>query len=585
MASSPAFAKALQAYQRGELQNCLDQLGPLLRRQAPDANVLLVAAQCHTKLDQKLEAAQLYARVADAQPANRRMFQLLAARLYSQLDMAEQGLALMRKIAGPDAGGQKDGLFQSFDTEENKTFRRLLRSQLCLDEIEASDTWVRRGAEVGTDPAFLTMDDPYDHMLWCEQEEINSRQMKMAAGKPFTAESRRNRRALPHRFGDKIRVGYLSSDFADQHPTMRLFQGVLLGHDSSKFEIHLFCHTPEDIRAQDHGLRRTYPNLHDILAMDDATARDFIRSFDLDILVDLKGHTRDVRADLINSGLARIQVAYLGFPGSAYGIDCDYAISDPIVTPDRSKAFYHEKLCRLPETYQANDNLHRPLPPPASRAALGLPEDAFVLASFNMVRKITPQTARLWARLLKAIPGSVLWMLCSGKQRQANFTAFMAGCGIEPERLFFTVAESYIPHIARLQAADLGLDTHPYNGHTTTSDKLWAGLPVITFKGSNFASRVSESLLTALGVPQLVAETPDAMVDLAAELARDRATLAALRQRIAENRLHAPLFDTARFTQHLERAFEMMVEREKAGLEPDHIDVPALAPRLTSFRA
>lgn len=582
-APSPAFAKALQAYQRGELQICLDRLAPLLKRQAPDANVLLVAAQCHTKLEQKLEAAQLYARVAEAQPANRRMFLLLAARLFSQLEMAEQGLAVMRKIAGPDADGRKDVIFNTFDLEENKTFRRLLRSQLCLDEIEASDAWVRRGIEARIDPTFLNMDDPYDHLLWCGDEDINSRQIKMAAGKPFTACSRRQRRALPHVFGDKIRVGYLSSDFSDQHPTMRLFQGVLLGHDSSKFDIHLFCHTPRDIRTQDRGLRQTYPNLHDILEMDDVTARDFIRSFDLDILVDLKGHTKDVRTDLINSGLARLQVAYLGFPGSAYGIDCDYAISDPIVTPDRSKALYHEKLCRVPETYQANDNRYRPLPVPASRVALGLPEDAFVLASFNMVRKITPQTARFWARLLQAIPGSVLWMLCSGQQRRDNFTAFMTGCGIEPGRLFFAAAESYVPHIARLQAADLGLDTYPYNGHTTTSDKLWAGLPVITFKGSNFASRVSESLLTALGVPQLVAETPDAMVELAANLARNRANLAALRETIAHTRLSAPLFDTERFTRHLELAFEMMVEREKAGLEPDHMDVPALAPRQGPF--
>ncbi|MVA23324.1 hypothetical protein V6582_18515 [Agrobacterium vitis] len=579
---SPAFLQALQAYKQGDLRACLDRLHPLLKKRPPDANMLLVAAQCHAKLEEKLQAAALYAQVADLQPQNRRMFLLMAARLYMQADQGEQALSLIRKM--PEYQNLESQHLASLDPEEQRTYRRLLRGQLCLEEIEASDNALLAAMREGADPAFFNIDDPYQHMLWCDDEAINGRQTRMANGKPFMEQSRQARRSLPHRFGEKIRVGYLSSDFSDQHPTMRLLQSVLLGHDAARFDIHLFCHTPEDIRGLDRGLRQTYPNLHDILSMDDATARDFIRSFDLDILVDLKGHTKDVRADLINSGLARLQVAYLGFPGSAYGIDCDYVISDPIVTPNSSKPHYHEKLCRLPETYQANDNRYRPLPPATSRSLLDLPEDAFVLASFNMVRKISPQTARLWARLLDAIPSSILWVLCAGREQRDRLAAFMSRCGIDRSRLYFTGAESYAPHIARMQAADLGLDTYPYNGHTTTSDKLWAGLPVITFKGSNFASRVSESLLTALGVPQLVAETPDDMVRLAAALAQDRPRLAALRQMIGDNRLRAPLFDTQRFTRHLEQAFEMMVEREKAGLEPDHINVPALPSRQEPFR-
>ncbi|MBB4954615.1 putative O-linked N-acetylglucosamine transferase (SPINDLY family) [Agrobacterium vitis] len=573
MKTPTVFARALQAYQSGHLRECLALLAPLLKNPSVDGNTLLVAAQCHVKLEQKPEAAALYARAADALPQNQTMFLLMAARLLHQVKKSDQALALARRAAatGP------------YSTEVQNTFRRLLRAQLAFDDIEPSDKILLDGMR-SNNPMFFAVDDPYEHLLWCGDEAINSRQTRMAAGSPFTTASRQNRRAASHRFGNKIRVGYLSADYSDQHPTMRLFQSVMLGHDVSRFDIHLFCHTEASVVTADQGLRKTYPNLHVITDMDDKAAQDYIRSFELDILVDLKGHTKDVRTDLINLGLAPLQVAYLGFPGSAYGIDCDYVISDPIVTPDSSKPYYHEKLCRLPECYQANDNLHRPLPPPASRASLGLPNDTFVLASFNVGRKISPDTARLWARVMTVIPDSVLWVMCSGQSRRANFNAFMEKQGIASERIYFADAETYEAHIARLQAADLGLDTYPYNGHTTTSDKLWAGLPVITFKGSNFASRVSQSLLTAIGVPELVADSPDHMVDLAASLAQDRPRLNAIRMKIAENRFTAPLFDTERFTRHLEHAYGLMVERQKAGLEPDHIDVPARPPRQSPFR-
>lgn len=536
--------------------------------------MLLLAAQCHAKLEQKIEAADLYLRVAEKLPQNKNMFLAMAARLFFQLQDHERALSIIRPAALQIA---------PYTIDVQSTYRRLLRDQLAFEESEISDRILMDGMASGT-PAFFAVDDPYEHMLWCGDEEINSRQTKMAAGSAFTAQSRQRRRAMPHRSGDKIRVGYLSADYSDQHPTMRLFQSVLLGHDTSRFDIHLFCHTDSITQNMDQGLRQTYPNLHGIAEMNDTAARDYIRSFDLDILVDLKGHTKDVRVDLINSGLAPIQVAYLGFPGSAYGVDCDYAISDPIVTPDSSKPRYHEKLCRLPECYQANDNRYRLLPAQSSRAALGLPQDAFVLASFNVVRKISPATARIWAQIMRRIPDSILWILCEGETRQKHFSDFMARQGIAERRIYFASLAAYGPHIARLQAADLGLDTYPYNGHTTTSDKLWSGLPVITFKGSNFASRVSESLLSALGVPELVAQTPDDMVLLAASLAQDRERLGAIRQKIADNRFLAPLFDTERFTRHLERAYELMVERYKAGLEPDHIDVPALPPRQAPFQ-
>jgi predicted O-linked N-acetylglucosamine transferase (SPINDLY family) len=309
-------------------------------------------------------------------------------------------------------------------------------------------------------------------------------------------------------------------------------------------------------------------------------AAALIRSHGVDILVDLKGHTQGCRPNLVNLGLAPIQAAYLGFPGTGNGIDCDYAISDRVVTPDSSKPHYHEKLCRLPESYQANDSLFRQLPTTKSRAELGLPEDKIVFAFFNATRKITPLTFRLTVEVLRRVENSVLWILFFNDFARGNFLDAIQREGIDPSRIILATKASHDNHIARLQAADIGLDSFPYNGHTTTSDALWAGVPVVTAKGTHFASRVSESLLTALEVPELVAEDHQAYVELATSLALDQNRRGKLREKIAAKRSTAPLFDTVRFTRHLERAYEMMADRARRGLAPDHIDVPPLEEQL-----
>ncbi|MGV8936972.1 MAG: hypothetical protein ACOH2J_07590 [Allorhizobium sp.] len=512
-------------------------------------------------------AGHYYAQAAELDPKNSRMLRLLAARTYKRGSRADKALALARQAArqGP------------LDVEAENSYRQLIRDQMCMAEIEIEDGRFLDLLKSG-DPVYFGIDDPHDHILWCDDESLNARVSRMHGGTAFTPQSRSARRAVPHRFAEKIRIGYLSNDIADQHATMRLFQGVLMAHDRDRFDVSLFCYTDDDVISADRGMRQVYQNIVPIRDLDDEAASQLIRARGIDILVDLKGHTRDARGSLVNRGLAPIQVAYLGFPGSATGIDCDYVIGDSIVTPDTSKPFYHEKICRLPDTYQCNDSVYRVLPEAATRASLGLPEEAFIIASFNGVRKITPRTARLWASVLAAIPGSVLWMMCGDAGAQANFSAFMAGLGLDPQRILYAPRADYAEHVSRLQAADIALDSFPTNGHTTTSDKLWAGLPVLTRKGRNFTSRVSESLLSALGVPELVAASDADLVALCVALADDRKRLAAIRARISEQRLVAPLFDTERFTRHLERAFEMMVDRQKRGLDPEHFDVPAFPP-------
>lgn len=424
----------------------------------------------------------------------------------------------------------------------------------------------------------LAAESPHHNLMWCADERLN-RQATNVRALPKTARFNPQRRVKLHKWGARLRIGYISSDLWDDHATMRLFQSVLTAHDPERFDVTLFCYTPERFVGFDSGNRKTWGRIMPVGHLDDAGAEAAIRDHGIDILVDLKGHTGGARPSIMNRMAAPVQVAWLGFPGSVTGVDCDYVIGDATVLPDSSKSHYHEKFCRLPDTYQPNDPVHRPLPQAASRAELGLPENRFVFAAFNSARKISRRTLALWTRILKGTENTVLWIMCDSPLTRGNIQARLQSAGIAPDRVIFAPKTAYENHIARLQAADLGLDTFPYNGHTTTSDKLWAGLPVITAKGTNFASRVSESLLKAIGLPQLVADDEDGFCALAISLATGPERVASLKRHLAENRHTAPLFDAQRFCRHLETAYETMAARARDGLEPDHFDVPALSPR------
>lgn len=422
----------------------------------------------------------------------------------------------------------------------------------------------------------------YSNLLRCGDERLNRHATNNPGltALPSPAASRQ-RRTRPHAWGSKIRVGYLSNDFFSEHATMRLLQSVLEAHDPSRFEITLFCYTPDPHPAREN--RAGWGRVVSILDTTDAQAADLIRRHGIDILVDLKGHTGGSRSNILNQMPAPIQVAWLGFPGSGINIDCDFVIGDRIVLPNSSRPFYHEKFCRLPESYQPNDPVHRALPPAASRQSLGLPEDRIILAAFNAPRKLSIEVIDRWVEILRRADRTILWVMIDGALARSNFTSAFEQRGIAADRIIFAQPAPYHAHIARLQAADIGLDTFPYNGHTTTSDKLWAGLPVLTFKGSNFASRVSESLLTALGLPELVASNANAFVDMAVALAENPAEVTRLKKVIGQQRLTAPLFDAERFCRHLESAYDTMVERAKAKLPPEHFDVAALPPRTQPF--
>jgi predicted O-linked N-acetylglucosamine transferase (SPINDLY family) len=400
----------------------------------------------------------------------------------------------------------------------------------------------------------------YETELWKGQAE----QMRPPQRRPFAAA------------GETIRIGYLSSDFTP-HATMTLFEEVMCSHDRNKFEIFIFCYSPDKGRLH----QSTWPELlrektvH-VATMSDDEVAVAISERKIDILVDLKGHTSRARLGIVNRSDAPVKVTYLGFPGSVGGIDLDYAITDPVVTPDSSKPFYSEKLCRLPETYQANGSARRKRPLPLTRSDFGLPEDKLLLGSFNASHKIVYRMIKLWARIMASLPDACLCLLCKNEDAQENIRSAFANLGIDPRRLIFSTGEPYERYLTRISLTDLALDIAPYNGHTTSSDILWAGTPLVTVKGTSFASRVSESLLWALGLPELVAANDDDYCALAVKLGEDASARAEYRQRIADNRLTAPLFDTERFTRHLERAYEQMADRARRGLPPDHIDIEPL---------
>lgn len=472
------------------------------------------------------------------------------------------------------------------DTVIRNAMLTLAREFCDYDTLDAEEQ--RLPASEWVRPNLLMQETPHDNIHWCTDEAANRLALNALTIQPMQKElTGRRRHARPHGWGEKIRVGYLSSDFFPSHATMRLLGDVLRRHDKSRFEIILFCTTPARLVADPakQAARASWGEIVDLTDLDDAAAAKQIRARNIDILVDLKGHTAHSRVSILNHGPAPVQLTWLGFPGTTIDIDLDYVIGDRFVLPDTSKPFYQEKFCRLPESYQPNDPTARVLPAAGSRAEWGLPEDRFIFASFNGSAKISRETVDLWARILQETPDSVLWVMCKTADMEANLRKRLQQRGIDPDRMIATAGVPYEEHIARLQIADLALDTFPCNGHTTTSDMLWAGLPVISKRGQHFASRVSESLLNAMGLPELVAQSDEDFVALGVALARDPKRLAALRAHLAEQRFRAPLFDAERFCRHLESAFETMANRARKGEAPDHFDVPALPTRDGAFKS
>ncbi len=376
---------------------------------------------------------------------------------------------------------------------------------------------------------------------------------------------------------ERLTIGYLSYDFRD-HAIGQLVRGLFAQHDRGGFEILGLSYGPDDGSAYRRHFEETFDRFIDLAPMSHEAAAAAIRSEGVDILVDLTGHTKGNRLEICALRPAPLQVTWLGFPGTTGATFIDYIVTDRVLTPPDEEQCYSEAPVFLPHSYQANDRWQEIAADAGLRNDHGLPEGAFVFAALVNSYKIDAPVFDCWMRILQAVPGSVLWLLCRLETVMARLRAEAAERGIDPERLIFAPFLAKADHLARLAHADLALDTRVYTGHTTTSDCLFAGLPVVTAEGRHFASRVSESLLRAVGLPQLVAADLDAYESLALDLARDAEALARERRMLAEKRLTTPLFDTERTARDLERAYRAMWARAERGEPPAPIDLTLSGP-------
>jgi predicted O-linked N-acetylglucosamine transferase (SPINDLY family) len=311
----------------------------------------------------------------------------------------------------------------------------------------------------------------------------------------------------------------------------------------------------------------------DVREKSDADVAQLLNEMEVDIAVDLNGYTGDTRTRILAQRPAPIQVNYLGYPGTMGADYIDYIVADPILIPNSEAIHYSEKVAYLPHTYQANDAKRAKVERAPSRTEAGLPETGFVFSSFNNTYKISPEIFAIWMRLLSSVEGSVLWLLEDNPTAATNLKYEAQAHGIDPARIIFAPRMGNEQHLARQKLADLFLDTLPYNAHTTASDALWLGLPLITTPGTTFPGRVATSLLHAVGMPELAVPSLEDYEALALKLARDANALAAVREKLKANREKFPLFDTKRFTNHLEAAFTQMWERHQSGLPPESFAV------------
>ena len=373
---------------------------------------------------------------------------------------------------------------------------------------------------------------------------------------------------------DRLRIGYVSADFREQ-ATAFLAAGLYECHDREKFHITAFDTGWNDASPMRARLESAFDGFIDMAAMTDHAAASRVAQEEIDILVNLNGYFGAQRMGIFAHRPAPLQVNYLGFPATLGAPYIDYILADRITIPDDERSFYTEKVVWLPDSYQVNDSKRAIAPIVPSRASLGLADDAFVFCNFNHPYKLTPAMFALWMEILKKTGNSLLWLLQSNTMVAANLRKEAERHGVAGARLVFAPAIAPAAHLARIARADLFLDSLPYNAHTTASDSLWAGVPLLTCRGTAFPGRVAASLLHAAGLPELVTESLEDYQALALALAQDRPRLKSLRDKLAGNRSGCTLFDTARFARGLEAAYLQMWDiYNEGGQAPRAFAVP-----------
>jgi predicted O-linked N-acetylglucosamine transferase (SPINDLY family) len=380
--------------------------------------------------------------------------------------------------------------------------------------------------------------------------------------------------AVPATRPARLRIGYFSADFHG-HAVMHQLIRALELHDRARFEVHAYSFGPPVDDAMQARVRAAVDVFHDVRALGPRDIAALARGDGIDVAIDLMGYTRNARPEIFAHRAAPVQISYLGYPGTLGASFMDYLIADRILIPEESRRHYSEKIIYLPHGHMATDNTKAMAERPITRAEMGLPERGFVFCCFNNSYKISPAEFDVWMRLLMQVEGSVLWLVRTNSWAQQNLRAEAMKRDINPDRIIFAERVPMPDHLARHRLADLFLDTFTYNGHSTAADALWAGLPVVTRLGQGFAARVAASLLNAVGLSELVAVSTEDYERLALTLANNPQRLAALKARLQERKLRAPLFDSEGFVRHIENAYCQAYECYFNGEQLDVIEVAA----------
>jgi len=531
---------------------------------APEAiEPRLALARCLAARGKSDEALACARHILEADPAQAEASSIAAAALAQAQSMPE-AISLLRRADGGEA--QSAWL---------RVQRFLLEAEICdwSQDRDAFAAFVARWAESPRDPRY---DGLHPFVAWHVDVPDEAR-LAIAQGyadriiERFAHAATQPKRRAGARAEGRLRLGYLSADF-HHHPTMHLLGGLFAAHDRSRFEVFAYSLGPDDGSAQ---RRRVAASVDGFADLRGATALECARRIaedEIDVLVDLKGYTLEARPEILAMRAAPVQVTWLGYPATLGAGLADYAIVDGVIAPQGAARGFGESLIRMPHSYQIVDGAAAPAAPAPARREMDLPESGVVFACFNAAYKIEPRIFSAWMRILARVAPSVLWLYRSNRWCEQNLRREARARGVDPARIVFAGTLPRQDHLARLRSADVVLDTHFINAHTGAADALLASVPLVTFPGSGFPSRVAASALAAAGMRRLVCDSLQAYEECAVELARSPRARAEIRERLA--RRDTPYFDAGRFVQALERALETAWRRHAQGHTPADFDIP-----------